>query len=63
MRGDTILGSDIKSDTMIEYCIAAADLYTKRGLDNPFQPKHEELEENIPEMLCSGLKKHEAMPE
>ena len=63
MRGDTILGSDIKSDTMIEYCIAAADLYTKRGLDNPFQPKHEELEENIPEMLCSGLKKYEAMPD
>ena len=44
MQGDTILGTSIKADTIEEYLNAAAVLYTKRGLDNPFQPKLEELD-------------------
>ena len=63
IQGDTILRMSIKADTIEEYLNAAAVLYTKRGLDNPFQPKLEELGKNFLELLCSGLRKYEKMPD
>lgn len=60
IRGDTILGLSIKSNTISNYLTAAAKLYTDRQLPNPFTSK---VATNYPKILIKALKEYEKVPD
>jgi hypothetical protein len=60
MKGDNILGLNIRSSTIRNYVKAAAKLYTARRLADPFESPA--LEINYPAVLIKALKAYESIP-
>lgn len=62
IKGDTILGQSIKSDTIKRYVSAAAELFTDRwgNMADPYECKT--LRRNYPKILISALARYEKVP-
>lgn len=61
LKGDNILGLNLKSSTISGYLGAAAKLYTDRQLLDPFSCKG--IKKNYPKMLLDALKQYEGQPD